>query len=220
MTQPVGFGSAPPYPLNFAATVTPAGATNPTVRYYITDYYSGSPTELGSSTASPGFAFALSQAQAQARLGTCVFVSGTLSAKVENCGNPLIASGNSVGGFIDTGGFCPITSSRDRGPVTWSNELQVPGAQGQAVLNGRDATFPRQGRSFARGRIEAGENRLELHLVAASGRPGTWRVELPADAVRSLRVVTGDAVEIGEASVLLRFSGRPGERALIVFSGR
>ena len=51
-------------------------------------------------------------------------------------------------------------------------------------------------------------------------RPGTWRFDLRAtDAIQpgSLRVISGEAAELGATSVVFRLRGTPGERLAFTF---
>ena len=104
----------------------------------------------------------------------------------------------------------------EQGPVL--SELDLPGGSGQVVVND-EAAFPRAGRSALALRPRAGENRLEATLVEGRG-PGTWRFDLqPVRGLRpeSLRVIAGEAAQVGGGAVTFRLRGRAGERIVLSF---
>jgi len=109
------------------------------------------------------------------------------------------------------GGVIPLTTPA----VAWRTVLDAPGARG-TVRTGALA--------FA---VEPGERLLELpaaaetivEAVVAGGRTGTWRFEATdAGAVEpgSLRVIAGDALSIGPASIAFRI----GRDTRVVFAFR
>ena len=112
----------------------------------------------------------------------------------------------------------PATASRSAATSTLLSELDLPGGSGQVVVND-EAAFPRAGRSALALRPRAGENRLEATLVEGRG-PGTWRFDL--QSVRglrpeSLRVIAGEAAQVGGGAVTFRLRGRTGERIVLSF---
>jgi hypothetical protein len=130
--------------------------------------------------------------------------------------------------FYGCAQVCPnqgITSSPDS-PVrrlSWTSELQVPGATGQVVVNAESAVFAASGRSVSAAPGRRGENRIEAQLVQASGRPGSWRFELGTTSsleIGSLRVIAGDVSLVSGDAVVFRLSGKPGERVVFAFRTR
>jgi hypothetical protein len=106
--------------------------------------------------------------------------------------------------------------------ISWSSDLQVPGASGQVVANGSSAAFAAAGRSLAIG-VSAGRvgrNRIEAQLVQASGKAGTWRFDLsstPGFVTSSLRVVAGEVSLVAGDTIVFRLKGTPGERVVFTF---
>jgi PKD repeat protein len=111
------------------------------------------------------------------------------------------------------GGVIPLTTPA----VAWRTVLDAPGARG-TVRTGTQA--------FA---VEPGLRLLELpaagetivEAVVAGGRAGTWRFEAAdAGAVEpgSLRVIAGDALSVGPASVAFRVG--PDTRVVFAFRTR
>jgi hypothetical protein len=105
--------------------------------------------------------------------------------------------------------------------ITFSSELDLPGGQGQVVVDGASVSF--QPRGAQSGTIDAapGVHRIEATVVSAEGRPGTWRFRL-AGPVRpgSLRVIAGSAQAAGADDVVFRLNGGPGERVVFSFRSR
>jgi hypothetical protein len=65
-----------------------------------------------------------------------------------------------------------------------------------------------------------GANRVEAVLLAGSAKPGLWRFDLlttSAVAAGSIRVISGDPVQISSTSVTFRLQGRAGERVVFTF---
>jgi hypothetical protein len=93
------------------------------------------------------------------------------------------------------------------------------GGRGQVVLNSAAAWFPSEDAPVWRHTARRGSNRLELLLVKG-GAAGTWRLELlPETRLRagSLRATVGAVLRLEDRAILLRLTGRPGERAVVVF---
>lgn len=104
--------------------------------------------------------------------------------------------------------------------VAWSTQLEVPGGEGQVVMNGRVGYAVREGLAELTAERHRGANRVEGVLVRGAGRPGTWRFDFSGQAAfrpGSLRVVAGTAAMITGDSVVFRLEGKPGERLVFVF---
>ena len=116
--------------------------------------------------------------------------------------------------------FGPAASTQaGQAPVlVWTSELGVPGGRGQVISNDADVMFPGPGRSDLAVPVRPGRNRVEAVLVER-GRPGLWRFTLAAGSIQpgSLRVLAGEAVAAGPATVAFRLRGHPGERVVLVF---
>ena len=97
----------------------------------------------------------------------------------------------------------------------WTSELTVPGARGQLVVNGAEGAYVSGARAPVPLALKSGTSRVELVLVSASGRPGTWTLEF-ASRVRpgTLKAVAGELVGLTAQSISFRLRGRPGERAV------
>jgi hypothetical protein len=140
-----------------------------------------------------------------------------VTAVAENdCGNSASAPPQFT--FDDCGGgyFAP----RGDGTTAWSSDLAVEGGRLQVVMNGAGASFPGRGRAYGMGAIKEGENRIEATLVEAGGKPGLWRFDfMGSQAVTpgSIRVIAGEAVEIGSTAITFRLKGTPGERIAFTF---
>jgi len=210
-----------PFTINFASS---ASADVTQVDYFI-DFPSSPGYGAGSSTTSPNFPASVDstklrndgvlgcpatvQAWALARSGCR---AGVASAKVPIVVGDAGCLVGAAGGGTD--------GARDA-TAAWTSDLSVPGARGQVVLNGSDASFPATGgRAPLTGRPRPGENRVEATLVQAAGQPGLWRFELGAEpslASGSLRVIAGDVTLITPEAVVFRMKGRPGERVVFTF---
>jgi hypothetical protein len=98
-----------------------------------------------------------------------------------------------------------------------ASELTLRGGSGQLVVNGVSASFQDAGRHQLLARARNGDNRIEATVVAASGVPGTWRLDfagpLPTGA---LRVLAGEVVQLTPSSVVFRLAGRSGERLVLL----
>jgi hypothetical protein len=116
---------------------------------------------------------------------------------------------------------CPCTFlERAQGlRAAWSSDLGLEEGRLQLALNGEAPMFLTYGTASGTVRLADGENRVEGVLVGAA-RPGPWRFELPAtDAVQpgSLRVISGDVLQLGPTSVTFRLRGTQGERIAFTF---
>jgi hypothetical protein len=102
--------------------------------------------------------------------------------------------------------------------VRWTSELAVPGASGQALLNGAELAFHGPGRSQATGAMRPGPNRIEAVLLEGSGQPGLWRFDLSGAArPGSLRVLMGEAAALSPDGITFRLAGRSGESVAFLF---
>jgi hypothetical protein len=129
---------------------------------------------------------------------------GTASVDVEQAPTP-IPKGSGV------------AAGRD---LTLQGELDVDGATGQVVVNGTAAVYSGTGRSSAVAAGRRGQNRIEAQLVAAAGKPGTWRFDLgatPGMVGGSVRVIAGDVALVTADSVVFRLRGTSGERVVFTF---
>jgi hypothetical protein len=119
-------------------------------------------------------------------------------------------------------GYCTFFSAaKSRGrDLVWSSDLGLDGARLQVVVNGGGSSFPARGRSYGAAASVEGTNRVEAVLVEASGKPGLWRFDLmtqSAVAPGTLRVISGEPVQISSSSVTFRLQGRVGERVVFTF---
>jgi hypothetical protein len=104
---------------------------------------------------------------------------------------------------------------------TLQSRLDLAGGSAQTILNGSTVLFQQDAVLARMEGAQAGLNRVEGTIVAAAGRPGTWRFELSSGSEPgSLRVVAGQARVVTPDSVLFQLSGRAGERVVFVFKGR
>jgi hypothetical protein len=135
----------------------------------------------------------------------------------DDCG----ATESSDAAFVFGGcgyGFSGLGKAEGRTTV-WSSELSLEGRL-QVVVNGASPAFPGSGRGFGTARLVNGENRVEAVVVESTGKAGTWRIDLkPSEAILagSLRVVSGEVVQLGPASATFRLSGKQGERIVFTF---
>ena len=107
-----------------------------------------------------------------------------------------------------------------RKELAWLNELNVPGAVGQVLINGATTVLFNQGIYNATVPVQDGENRVQAQIMSSTGRPGTWRFSFPAVESflrRSFRVIEGQAVDITEHSITFRLRGEPGEKVQFTF---
>jgi len=97
-----------------------------------------------------------------------------------------------------------------------TSELDLEGGEGQVVLDGGTATFQRRGaRAVALG--PGRQHRVEATVVNAAGPSGEWRFRIGAVAPGTLRIVAGRGSAAGDASLLFRLTGKPGERLVFMF---
>jgi PKD domain-containing protein len=110
--------------------------------------------------------------------------------------------------------------SAGEGTTSWSSDLDLDGGQVQVVVNGTTTSYAERGRSVATARLKDGENRVEARVVDATGKPGTWTIEISASEdmqVGSIRVLAGDVQSIAATRVTFRLRGTPGERVVFSF---
>jgi PKD domain-containing protein len=113
--------------------------------------------------------------------------------------------------------FAAQSKGRD---LAWSSDLGVEGARLQVVVNGGRSSFPARGRSYGTAASVEGDNRVEAVLVQASGKPGLWRFDLMTTsgvAPGTIRVITGEPVQVSSTSVTFRLQGQVGERVVFTF---
>jgi hypothetical protein len=156
--------------------------------------------------------------------GTVGFASGSgcygITVVAQNsCGNS--ASDGPKYTFNNCGGSSAFSSLRKNEPrsTVWSSDLSIEGRL-QVVVNGASPAFPGRGRGFGSARLVDGENRVEAVVVESAGKGGLWRIDLkPSEAILagSLRVISGEAVQVGPASATFRLSGHQGERIVFTF---
>jgi len=103
--------------------------------------------------------------------------------------------------------------------LLWTTELTIPDGRTQVTANGSEAVFPGSGLGELRVTPRRGTNRVEGVLTGGRGDPGVWRFTLAVGAVRpgSLRVVAGDVVALGPATVAFGVHGQDGERVVFEF---
>jgi hypothetical protein len=143
-----------------------------------------------------------------------------ITARAQGCGGTASDGPAEVVNFDC--GFRGVTDAARPG-AAWASDLSVAGGRLQLVVNGGTPAFPGRGAATGITRLVAGENRVEAVLVETGGKAGLWRVEFtPAEAVvgGSLRVISGEAVQLGAASATFRLSGREGERIVFTFVKR
>jgi hypothetical protein len=213
------FPKPQPYPIRFTASATDKSGVQ-SVTYKARGFRTGKVVTIGSSSAPPYEVDIADGLEAFNLFGcfddfgdvfaeatdTCTNVSGSASVsyQFDNCGFGIAPPG-------------PLATS----PISWTSELEAPGAGGQIIMNGDSAVFSRAGRSSGSMERRPGENRLEAVLVEGHG-PGTWRFEFAPGAIQagSLRVVAGDVVLLTETAAVLRLRGQSGERIVLTFKPR
>jgi hypothetical protein len=141
-----------------------------------------------------------------------------LAVAEDNCGNGSDASRVDVRLNGRGCGFRLRAGGRASGALV--TDLEVPGGRGQVVVDGAQAFFPGPGTAPVSLALEPGAHRLEVTLVEATGRPGTWRFDLSSLGLEhgSLSVVAGEVAQIGPDTVVFRLKGRPGERLVFSFA--
>jgi PKD domain len=121
--------------------------------------------------------------------------------------------------------FIPLTVSRDangtrtvEGSVSTAM-LDSKGARGQVML-GEAQSYPVTSDTPVMIRYSARTGRNELRAVMASETPALWRFDFSGTrgfVAGSLRTLAGQEVSRDQYSVVLRFSGQPGERAQLEY---
>lgn len=120
--------------------------------------------------------------------------------------------------------------------ITWTSQLDVPGARGQVVFHAHGLWISYPGPGLSHGIVDlpeptyslrgGGEEsrtvRVEAQIVDAQGRPGIWRFGLEPGGPQlvrpeTLRVVAGSLAEVGPNAVSFRMRGEPGERVVFTF---
>ena len=91
-------------------------------------------------------------------------------------------------------------------------------------MDGAQAVFPSAGTESFTTSLGPGAHRFEATLVDERGGDGrracgTWRFDLSSLRVApgSLRIVAGEAVQVGADAVVFRLRGRAGERVVFGF---
>jgi hypothetical protein len=100
---------------------------------------------------------------------------------------------------------------------TLTSDLAVAGGTAQIVWDGASVTYAAEGTTNAGVPLTAGTHRVEAQLVAADGKPGTWRFAFSGASVKGLRPQSGKVEALAPDSITFRLSGRPGERVVFVF---
>jgi hypothetical protein len=142
----------------------------------------------------------------------------TVTARSEdNCGN---VSADSKVDDLRWVGRCFRDVSSSGPAAAWTSDLALAGGRGQVVVDGAQALFPGAGVETFTVPIGPGTHRFEATLVDGPGKPGTWRFDLSTLGVvpGSVRVVAGDAAQVGPAQVAFRLRGRAGERVVFAFT--
>jgi hypothetical protein len=218
------------YPINFTSS---AAATPPAlidkVEYYL--QIGTSPAKLiGTSTTSAGnYPVSFSSSQAMLLFDTlgsgfqCMnHPSEAWALAYTTCGSSEFSSPHAMITVGDPDPSCPRAGVDDRpaasaAPAAWTSQLEIPGARGQVVVNGRQALFPGPGRVALAVPLSPGENRVEAQLVQAEGKAGLWRFELRDQVPGSLRVIAGQVALVTGDAVVFRLGGRAGERVVFTF---
>jgi PKD repeat protein len=157
-----------------------------------------------------------------------------LTADDLKCGDFICWGGDCSGTPPISGAVCTLTMNTDRsanatflfsGPcaasaeppasLSWSIDLDAPGAIGQAVVDGQVVVAATGQRAQQVGRIREGDAVVAATLVKADGKPGTWRFEAqPGESIEagSLRVLQGEVALLTPTAVVFRLKGDAGER--------
>jgi hypothetical protein len=181
------------------------------VEFYYQDN-GGSPTVLiGSDSTPPYSVFWRFPTCAQARNNTFKIFARAF----DNCGNARDTPRETVH-LRDRG--CFQGDAAAPADLRLGTDLEVPGGQGQVVIDGTAASFPGPGHAEIAAAGRSGAHRVEAVLVAGRGEGGRWRFVLPPGGRAGvLRVIAGQ-VELATAdSVVFRLKGRPGERVVFTF---
>jgi hypothetical protein len=141
-----------------------------------------------------------------------------LTATATNTCTGATASAGPVNFQFQTYCFAPAKSTgRD---LAWASDLGVEGARLQVVVNGGGSAFAARGRSYGTAASVEGANRVEAVVVEGSAKPGLWRFELMTTsgvAPGTIRVISGEPVQISSTSVTFRLQGHVGERVVFTF---
>jgi len=207
-----------PFNVNLTASASDDSGISK-VTYRATSFDSGPAVVVGESSTAP-YTVVIDPQKAFDLFGCDQFSYGDFVAVAEDkCGNT--ATSAPVAYSIDGCGQFEFErpGQTAAGRLSWTSELDAPGAQGQLVLNGAAAFFPRSGRSMGAGEARSGENRIEALLVATEGRGGTWRIQFAPGAVApgSLRVLAGEVALVTDDAVVFRLRGQAGERLVFTF---
>jgi hypothetical protein len=119
----------------------------------------------------------------------------------------------------DCGCPCAFRERAEGRRAAWWSDLGLENARLQLVVNGEAPAFLSKGTASGTARLVDGENRVDAVLVDGA-RPGPWRFELRAtDAIQpgSLRVLSGEVLQLGPTSVTFRLRGTQGERVAFTF---
>jgi hypothetical protein len=157
----------------------------------------------------------------------------TITAPASVCGELVCWRGACFGNSNKPGSSCTLTMDTDKAagvllapdctgittddkPVglAWNIDLDVPGAIGQAVVDGQVVVTASGQRAQQSGRSREGDAVVAATLIKA-GQPGTWRFEAqPGESIEagSLRVLQGDVVLLTPTAVVFRLKGDAGER--------
>jgi hypothetical protein len=204
--------------VQFTATASDSSGIQ-SVTYKVRDASAtaGAFTVVGSSSSSSnGYLFTWPAATIFSTFGGCT----DLEAKAEATDTCLNSAESGIVTFFVNLNCFRAAQAVSGLRLTWSNQIDVPSARGQVIVNGRAASFPGVGRSMAIVEGQEGTNRIEALLVQAAGAPGTWRFEFAGESAvepGSLSVIAGQPVEVTGDSVTFRLAGRRGERIVFTF---
>lgn len=169
-------------------------------------------------------------------VSTASFVNGTTVTLTVNTTGLTFLWGGACAGAI--GPVCTVLVDADKAvtldtlrmfnggnkvsaaPLALTSQLEVPGGEGQVVVNGRRASAVPPGVIAIAAERQPGSNLVEAVLVRAAGRPGRWRLDLGGHASvqsGSLRVIAGTVAVLAGDSVVFQLQGKPGERIAFTF---
>lgn len=231
-----------PFPIQFRAPASDDFSGVAAVKYYVnlSTFFSAKqvqpagPVLVGIGSNPPDFAFDWTEATALSQLGCNCFLADAYAVAQDNCGKTAQSQSVSIdfctcATFSQSQQGCFAAQSAQsqamaapKGTRTpdLAVSLDIPGASGQVMLNGREVAFAGPGRSERRFALNGGENRVEAQLVEATGQGGTWRFDLNGLAEPgSVRVVAGEAVLITADAIVFRLKGSAGERVVFAFRG-
>jgi hypothetical protein len=145
-----------------------------------------------------------------------------LARAIDNCGNVSDVAPVDVRS-VGRGCFRAAAAATSSA-AAWLSDLQAAGARGQVVVDGAQVVFPSGGTESFATPLGAGPHRFEATLVDERGGDGrrgggTWRFDLSSLRLTagSLRIVAGEAVQLGADVVVFRLRGRAGERVVFGF---